>query len=154
MALTGAIVAEIRHRAPDAVVVDSIGIGAGVADRLRELKYAVVDVNVAESSSSGEKFVRLRDELWQAARDWLASRTASLPYDETLRADLCGPRYAFSSDGKLKVESKDSLRSRGVPSPDSADALCLTLAPGAFLAAAYATGRRAKPIKRNLRGVV
>jgi phage terminase large subunit len=154
MQLSGIIHAETKHRLPAAIVVDSIGIGAGVADRLRELGLPVVDVNVAESSGSSEKFVRLRDELWQAARDWLATNNASLPYDEQLRADLCGPKYSFDSSGRLKVESKDAMRSRGVPSPDAADALCLSLAPGAFLAAAYATGRRAKPIRRNLRGIV
>jgi phage terminase large subunit len=153
MQLAGTIVAEAREREPAAIVVDSIGIGAGVADRLRELKLPVVDVNVAESPSS-ERFVRLRDELWQAARDWLGSNVAALPYDERLRAGLCGPKYTFSSDGRLKVESKDSLRSRGVPSPDEADSLCLTLAPGALLAAAYSTARLNRPIRRNIKGVV
>lgn len=153
MALTGAVVAEMKQRRPDAVVVDSVGIGAGVADRLRELNYPVVDVNVSESASSGQ-FVRLRDELWDSCREWLAGLNVSLPRDEQLRADLCGPRYSFASDGRLKVESKDSLRSRGVPSPDSADALCLTLAPGAHLASAYSFARRNQPIKRNLKGVV
>jgi phage terminase large subunit len=151
MQLTGAIVAETEVRKPAALVVDSIGIGAGVADRLREIGLPVVDVNVAEAAGS-EKFVRLRDELWQAARDWLAGNVASMPWDETLRADLCAPKYAFSSDGKLKVESKDQMRSRGVPSPDSADALCLTFSPAAYMAAAYATGRAAKPLRRNIKG--
>jgi hypothetical protein len=36
------------------------------------------------------------------------------------------PRYAFLSDGRLQVESKQSMRSRGLPSCDHADALNLT----------------------------
>jgi len=135
-------------------VVDAIGLGAGVADRLRELKLPAIDVNVAESPSNEGRFVRLRDELWQSVADWLATRTVSLPYDDVLRNDLCAPRYGFSSEGKLKVESKDQLRSRGISSPDAADALCLTFSPAAYLAAAYLSGRLSQPIRRNIRGVL
>jgi phage terminase large subunit len=151
MSLTGAIVAETEIRKPAALVVDSVGLGAGVADRLRELGLPVVDVNVSEAASSG-KYVRLRDELWQAGRDWLATNVVSMPWDEGLRADLCGPKYAFDSSGRLKIESKDQMRSRGVPSPDAADSLILTFAPAAYLAAAYAMGRTGKPLRRNIKG--
>lgn len=157
MQLTGAIVAEYKAQGenpPAAIVVDSIGLGAGVADRLRELKLPAIDVNVAESASNEGRFMRLRDELWQNVADWLATRTASLPYDDALRNDLCGPRYGFSSDGKLRVESKDQLRSRGISSPDSADALCLCFAPAAYIAAAYSAARLSQPIRRNIRGVL
>lgn len=157
MQLTGAIVAEYQRQEsapPGAIVVDAIGLGAGVADRLRELKLPAIDVNVAESPSAGGQFVRLRDELWQATRDWFDNRTVSLPWDDVLRDDLCAPRYGFSSDGKLKIESKDQLRSRGVPSPDSGDSLCLTFAPGAYLAAAYGAARRSQPLRRNIKGVL
>jgi len=157
MQLTGAIVAEYKattQNPPAAIVVDAIGLGAGVADRLRELKLPAIDVNVAESPSNEGRFVRLRDELWQSVADWLATRTVSLPYDDVLRNDLCAPRYGFSSEGKLKVESKDQLRSRGISSPDAADALCLTFSPAAYLAAAYLSGRLSQPIRRNIRGVL
>ena len=51
-----------------------------------------------------------------------------LPRDDQLRADLVAPRYAFLSDGRLQVESKNLMRSRGLASPDSADALIHTFA--------------------------
>jgi hypothetical protein len=37
------------------------------------------------------------------------------------------PRFSFTSDGKMVVESKDKMRARGLPSCDHADALALTL---------------------------
>ena len=157
MQVTGAVMAEYKRVSvtpPAAIVVDAIGIGAGVADRLRELKLPAIDVNVAESPSTEGRFVRLRDELWQSVRDWFDNRACSLPWDDLLRDELCAPRYGFSSDGKLKVESKDQLRSRGLRSPDSADALALTLSPGAYLAAAYGAARFSQPLRRNIRGVV
>ena len=49
-------------------------------------------------------------------------------------SDLCKPRFKFTSNGKLKVESKDEMKRRGLNSPDVADALCLTFGSRASLA--------------------
>ena len=51
-----------------------------------------------------------------------------MPRDDRLIAELSVPRYFYTSAGKLRVESKDDLRRRGVRSPDRADAFCLTFA--------------------------
>ena len=44
-------------------MVDVIGIGPGVVDRMAELGLPVMGINVSESPAIGEKFSRLRDEL-------------------------------------------------------------------------------------------
>jgi hypothetical protein len=119
---------------PAEILVDSIGLGAGVVDRLIELDLPCRGINVAESSSMNEKYSRLRDELWFAAREWLEERDCKLPEDEELVNDLCKPRFKFTSNGKLKVESKDEMKRRGMNSPDVADALCLTFASRASIA--------------------
>jgi hypothetical protein len=158
MQLTGQIVNEWNrvpaNVRPKIVVVDSIGIGAGVEDRLRELDIPVIGVNVAETPSVESRFRRQRDELWQAAADWLTTRQVALPWDERLRDDLCAPRYDFTSDGRLIVESKAQMRSRGLLSPDRADALCLTFAPSAAMALAFQSMRWGKPIRRAIKGQV
>ena len=51
----------------------------------------------------------------------------SLPKDDALYSELVAPRYMFTSSGKIQVESKDSMKKRGVRSPDRADALCLSI---------------------------
>jgi hypothetical protein len=119
---------------PVEILVDSIGLGAGVVDRLIELDLPCRGVNVAESSSMNDKYVRLRDELWFAVREWLEDRDCSLPDDEELASELSKPRFSFQSNGKLKVESKDEMKRRGMNSPDVADALCLTFSSRASLA--------------------
>ena len=48
---------------PSKIVVDVIGIGPGVVDRMAELGLPVMGINVSESPAIGEKFSRLRDEL-------------------------------------------------------------------------------------------
>ena len=69
---------------------------------------------------------RLRDELWFKARKWLEKKGCKLFPDETLIAELTLPKYAFTSSGKMKVESKDDLKKRYPRSPDVADAFCMT----------------------------
>lgn len=135
MQTVGAIVREYEdtplHARPAAINVDVIGVGGGVVDRLRELGLPVRGVNVAESPSvDNKRYLRLRDELWFKARDWFASRAVTMPNDEKLQGELVEPKYGHESTGKLKVESKDEMKARGVRSPNLADAFCLTFAGG------------------------
>ena len=119
---------------PQEILVDSIGIGAGVVDRLVELDLPARGINVAESPSLGQKYGRLRDELWFNAKEWFEERDCYIPEQEELLDDLSRPRFKFLSNGKLKVESKDEMKKRGLNSPDLADAFCLTFAGRASIA--------------------
>lgn len=142
---------------PAEILVDAIGIGAGVVDRLRELGLPAVGINVGETPAAGERFMRLRDELWWKAREWFEARECRLgqgdgepqPYDGLI-GELSAPKYAFTSAGKIKVESKDDMKKRGLQSPDLADAFCLTFAGGVqrverHISSRYQAGRRRKP---------
>lgn len=128
MSTVGRIVHEANADKPAEICVDSIGLGGGVADRLRELGFNVRDVNVSESNALNQQAYRLRDELWLAAKDWLETRAVKIPKDDELRAELIGPTYSFASNGKIKVEGKSEMKKRGMRSPDLADSLCLTFA--------------------------
>lgn len=126
MGTVGRIVHEAKIDKPTEICVDSIGLGGGVADRLRELGLNVRDVNVSESTALNPQAYRLRDELWIATKDWLETRAVKLPKDDELRAELIGPTYSFTSNGKIKVEGKSEMKRRGMRSPDLADAVCLS----------------------------
>lgn len=121
---------------PGEILVDSIGIGAGVVDRLRELGLPVRGINVGESASSNDRYMRLRDELWFKGREWFDAKDCIIPDDPALIAELTGAKYSFTSSGKILVESKDEMKKRGLASPDLADAFLLTLAGGYHKAAA------------------
>ena len=138
---------------PKEIMVDVIGMGGGVVDRLRELGLPVRGINVAESPSMGDTYTNLRAELWFKMRGWLEQRGAKLPRDEQLIAELSTIRYSFMSSGKMKAESKDEMRKRGLPSPDFADAVCLTLASDAATAIGGRASTWGKPLRRNLKGV-
>lgn len=115
---------------PSTIVIDVIGIGAGVVDRALEIGLPVVGCNVAEAPASGERYNRLRDELWFKSREWLETRAVSMPDDEDLAAELTMPTYKVLSTGKIQVESKEEIKKRGVVSPDLADSMCLTFYHG------------------------
>ena len=155
MQTVGVVMNEAKLDGPEEICVDTIGLGSGVADRLRELGLNVRDVNVAESSAMNPNANKLRDELWMNVKDWLGTRAVKLPRDETLRHELVAPRYGFTSIGKIVVESKDLMRKRGMRSPDLADALCLTFAGNAAMVGGRALSwRPGKPLSRSIRGVV
>ena len=155
MQTVGTVVNEAKLDNPTEICVDTIGLGSGVADRLREMGYNVVDVNVAESSAMNPNANKLRDDLWMSVKDWLGTRAVKLPKDDALRQELVAPRYSFTSLGKIVVESKDSMRRRGMRSPDLADALCLTFAGQAAQVGGRALAwKPGKPLKRSIAGIV
>ncbi len=121
---------------PEQIAVDTIGIGAGVADVMRawypdaidkitqRRAPVVVDVNASLRMGNGEDY-NLRAFMWREMKLWLAS--ASIPSDQELRVDLTALRYGFKG-GELLLESKDDAKRRGVKSPDRGDSLALTFA--------------------------
>jgi hypothetical protein len=135
MQTVGWVVSQVEDdgNRPSTIFVDTIGIGGGIADRLRELGYPAVDVNVGEKSGTPDKYFNLRAELWCAYRDWLAEGHCSLPDDEALIAESSTIKYSFDSAGRIKIEKKEDMKKRGLPSPDRADALCLTFYEPQFL---------------------
>lgn len=126
---------------PVVICIDVIGLGAGVVDRAKELGLPVAGVNVAESASADDRYSRLRDELWFKAREWLEAKDCKLADDDPLIAEMTTPKYSILSNGKIKVESKDEMRKRGVASPNRADAWLMTFAD------AYPARRKWAPIK-------
>lgn len=118
----------LPHLRPKEIFVDSIGMGAGVVDHLKEAGLPVRGVNVSEVPSVIGKYNRRRDELWYKAREYFERRDCRIPDDEQLIAELSGPSYKIvDSNGKIRVESKSDMKKRVKRSPDLADAFILTL---------------------------
>lgn len=156
MQLTGAVVAEYNalppSQQPQEILVDSIGLGAGVVDRLRELNLPARGINVAESPAMGGTYRNLKAELWYRARAWLEARDCKMARDDVLIAELATVRYSFTSGGKIQIEGKDEIRKRGLPSPDKADAFVLTFASDAIAGLYGSAGgnKWGQPLRRNL----
>ncbi len=120
---------------PVEICVDAIGLGAGVADRLRQI-FAVEaptcmirSVNVSEAPAVNNHYLNLRADLWYTARDWFYARDVCIPADPLLRDELISLRRGRPTNtGKATVESKDAMKDRGLASPNAADAFVLTFA--------------------------
>jgi phage terminase large subunit len=135
---------------PTEINVDAIGIGAGVADRLRELELGstrVNAVNVAEANAVNPSAYRLRDDLWMQMHTFFDARLCQLQSsgadDDDVVQDLTAPTITYDSAGRLKIESKEAMRKRGMASPDYADALALTFAgQAAMIGGAFSSTAR------------
>jgi hypothetical protein len=129
MILAAKVAQEIDEFAPDAVFIDATGMGWGVYDRLRQLGYAdlVVPIETGKSSTDVRKFKILRDEIWDNIKTHL-DQGMTLPDDQELLRDLTTPEYSFNPRNQLMVESKREMKARSQASPDSADAVGMTVA--------------------------
>lgn len=116
--------------------IDSIGIGAGVLDRLREQQFNAIGF-VASKNAQGKKdragefkFRNMRAYAWWNLRELLdPSRGAilALPDSEMLKADLTAPRWRVESNATITVEAKDDIRKRLGRSTDEGDAVVMSL---------------------------
>jgi hypothetical protein len=129
MSLAAQVVQEIDDYNPDAVFIDGVGVGAGVVDRVKQLRPSanVIDVNAGARAHDANKYYNKRAEMWGLTRDFLTAG-ADLPDDNELCEELQAVEYGFTPKQQIQIEKKADMKARGLSSPDNADALCLTFA--------------------------
>jgi hypothetical protein len=126
MEVAGHVIDAIEQFQPALVCIDEGGLGAGVVDRLKEQRYKIRGVNFGNKAKNQTMWGNKRAEMWGAMRDWL--RTGHIPTDRFLKTDLISPKTKPDSRGTLFLESKKDMKSRGLASPDAADAIAVTFA--------------------------
>jgi len=152
MQTCGRVAQAARDERPARIVIDGVGMGAGVVDRLRELQregelegIEIVLFASGERARDPAKWKSRRDEAFWALRErYRDGGIAHAAPWSGLTGQLTALRYRFTSRGQIEIESKDELRRRGLPSPDQADAVALAfapLAPPAFRPTALAAPR-------------
>ena len=133
----GHIVEAITELGAEGIVIDEIGVGAGVTDWLLKIPRAarhVVPVTVSASSSNKMRWHRLRDELWWMVRERCQKQQYSFPVstptEREMSNELCDElsclTYEYDNNGAYQLESKRQAKLRGVSSPNIADALANT----------------------------
>lgn len=148
MQTAGQVIRAIERYKANVVSIDTIGIGSGVYDRVREVIHSqdipcqTKPVNVAQRAPTmvvrGERlrFKRLRDYMYYTLREMLdpvncpEDELIALPPDPQLRSQLAAIQYKINSNGEIEVESKDDLKKRGYKSPDRAEAVMMAKAKG------------------------
>lgn len=147
--------AGIRRSGALKVNFDGDGIGASVAGNwAHEPRLSFEWVGLRNNwrpskrrwengKTSEQMFVNLRAEMWWTLRRRLEKTFEFMEYDvdypedellglpdlEKLVQQLSLPLYEKVPSGKIKIESKEDMKTRGIKSPDLADALVYTFAP-------------------------
>lgn len=109
----------------DAVFID-LGYGTGIysAGKTMGRDWMLVGFN---DRSDDEGCLNKRAEMWKKGRDWLREGGA-IPEDQGLYDELIGPETVPRHDGKIQIESKESMKKRGLASPNKADTLMMSFA--------------------------
>lgn len=133
---TTARVQAVTGEAGQAVpVVDSMGVGGGVVDRLRELGVPVLAYTGAAKTAARTRdgewgFTNVRSAAYWRMRELLDPAYESeimLPPDDELLADLTAPMWDTTTGvpPRIRVEPKEDLVKRMGRSPDKGDAVVM-----------------------------
>ena len=115
------------HNQVDFLIVDDVGVGGGVTDRLRETgvrRAKLLDFNSGGKAEATGLFANRITECWFRMVRRYEAGDIDTPNDEALIAQVIARKYELTSAGKPRVESKD----KSAASPDEADALAMTFA--------------------------
>ena len=131
MITAGHCVALAQKYGAELIAVDGDGVGGGVVDRIRELKYPVLEIN-GQKNPDNEKdharYTNTRSQMWWEGGLKFAEEEVTVPDDKLLQRQLCNCKYEMSSSGKVKAERKDEIKKRSSgKSPDRADAFLMGL---------------------------
>ena len=150
MTLSAKVVEGIKEWRPAAVVIDGVGVGAGVVDRVCQLGYAqlVTELNGGSKPVDEVTYFNKRAEIWGLMRDSLHVGM-EIPDDGDLKDDLVGPEYGFTAKNQIQLEKKEDMKKRGLQSPDCGDALSMTFAVTPAIIIHGKDGWRAKLAARN-----
>jgi len=126
--------------APDRVVIDAVGLGAGVADILkssgksiRETVGGAAPLGVISTGVANFHFANLRSQMYWYAREFIRegkhhfAKSIDPGVRQKIIDDLCAPKYKINNDKVIFIEPKQTLKKRIGRSPDYGDAYVLAL---------------------------
>lgn len=127
----------IDEHKPVRMCIDRGSFGANIVSALRNqnVKYWDIVKGIDFGGKSKAKMSNpnragpwnKRAEIWGDMRDWL-TEGGCIPDEDDLASDLSAPKEKFRANNDWLLESKVDMKSRGVRSPDLADAVALTFA--------------------------
>lgn len=115
---------------------DVCGIGKVIKDHARVVHgFVFRDFNGGEAAENSAHYVNRNIEAWCFFRRALEMGEVCFPdgLDDETQAQLCNRLLEWNAAGKMKCESKEDMRKRGVHSPDRADALVMAWWAGRFM---------------------
>jgi phage terminase large subunit len=124
MQTTGRIVDILSRFKPNSTSIDGDGMGAGVIDRLGELKIHVNEFRggMVDEVENTKIYSNLKTECFHNLEDAVA-RGNLLVKDKITKEQLLTVMYTHKSNGQRIIVPKEKMKTLGYKSPDDADAL-------------------------------
>ena len=128
MEVSGILKSYCDENGVDVLVIDDVGIGGGVTDRVREVGLAtarIEEFNGGKTAKRADRFSNRNAEVWWAMRDYYLDGMLDTENDDNLIGQVSSRAFSLDSKGRIKLQSKREMSD----SPDEADALAMTFAP-------------------------
>ncbi len=139
MATVGEALVQMRNKKTPTVFVDTIGEGAGVYSRLKEMEANAISFKGSntvrarrDKATQTQTFANMRAFCYWALRDALNPEMGgnlALPPDEALTEELLATTWKHRSDGSIIIDPKEKIQETLKRSPDRADAVMETFNP-------------------------
>ena len=115
----------------DEVYADEGGLGLPLCDALMASGHDIHRVNFG-AKPFDSRYANRSAEMWHSAARTIQRKEVILPDDPTLHQQMVTRRADVTRTGKLGVEAKDRMKTRGLDSPDRADAVlgCISCGGG------------------------
>jgi phage terminase large subunit len=128
---------------PSNIYADNTGMGTPMVKHLAEEGWYVNPVENGSVADKSEVYSNRGAEIWFEAAIKIERCEVILPNDPLCIQQLTRRRREYDGKQRLRAESKEAMRARGIRSPDRADALCGAIAcslipTGAFTPATVA----------------
>lgn len=112
-----------KNVSAESVFIDDVGVGGGAVDPIHYQQKKVRGVNVGMPATESGRFVNIRAESYWRMREWIKKGGKLCAcHKEDWVMQLPKIKYKPDSKGRLRIMSKDEMRSYGMDSPDVTDA--------------------------------
>ena len=102
---------------------DSGGLGLPMCDMLRDAGWPINRFSFGAKPTDEDHYVSRGAEVWHSFAQRIARQELVLLNDPTLIGQLTSRKTVYDARGRLGIEKKADMASRGVKSPDRADAV-------------------------------
>lgn len=141
---------------PGQVFGDADGIGNVIIKDFAEEGFRVNEFHGGIPAKDSANYANLISECWiEACRDIERGKIHLGPrskFDPGLFEQLTTRRLEWDAKGRLRIEQKDTMRSRGIKSPDRADAYIGAIACGSRMTGAMSASNMLAPPSNAFHG--
>ena len=140
ISIVGRFILEFRRAGLRAEQIwgDAGGLGLPMCDMMRDAGWAINRFNFGEKASDEDRYISRGAEIWHSFAQRVIKRELVIFNDPTLVSQLTARKTTLDVRGRLGIEKKADMASRGVKSPDRADAVIGAFAHGVQSFATYA----------------